>query len=477
MIIAVLLFLAFIVLLLAMNFRSRYTWGFILAVLSIDILMLALMLFRSKFPVGNAMITGWDSGIYLWASRRKIGFYEIVNLFNIGIFLYMIAMSSFISYFLPKHKKSLKVILILIPAIAFLSMNSSQMGRSLHCWINMVKGTKWQGMVYALWETARIVHYLIVVFYIITPIAMTLLEYKKTRILYNKRLMIVIGSTLAVLNIFFAYVLYLSSFGFALIDLKNLLKFNNMTVSYSQTFYMIIPFIVLVFVNFSIILFVRYHVLERIDFLSSLTISKRTKLLFEDIRPVMHSYKNVLLGIEFLGKDIIDGYGSEQALEDAKELVFTAQNASFRLSELLNIFNDSHVDIELVNLGECINTAIKSLMIRQKIKVNFDEDGDESIIMADKRCIELVFENLFYNSYEALEEKETEEEKKIDISIERERDWYCVFVRDNGLGIEKKNLKKIFKPLFSTKRTSKNWGIGLSYVYKAIQIVRKHIKK
>ena len=37
-------------------------------------------------------------------------------------------------------------------------------------------------------------------------------------------------------------------------------------------------------------------------------------------------------------------------------------------------------------------------------------------------------------------------------------------MRDNGCGIDKKMMKRLFKPFASTKKTFNNWGIGLSHV-------------
>ena len=44
--------------------------------------------------------------------------------------------------------------------------------------------------------------------------------------------------------------------------------------------------------------------------------------------------------------------------------------------------------------------------------------------------------------------------------------YACLEISDNGCGIPKKDIKKIFSILYSTKKTSDKWGIGLSYVQK-----------
>lgn len=79
--------------------------------------------------------------------------------------------------------------------------------------------------------------------------------------------------------------------------------------------------------------------------------------------------------------------------------------------------------------------------------------------------------NILINSLDAVRAAEREQ-GIIKISVFHEADWICVSVEDNGCGIPKENLKKCFNPLFTTKKTHANWGIGLSYVY---QIVKYHL--
>ena len=49
-------------------------------------------------------------------------------------------------------------------------------------------------------------------------------------------------------------------------------------------------------------------------------------------------------------------------------------------------------------------------------------------------------------------------------------------VSDNGIGIERKNLNKIFEPFFSTKEVGKGTGLGLSIVYGIVQEHRGSIE-
>jgi two-component system phosphate regulon sensor histidine kinase PhoR len=58
------------------------------------------------------------------------------------------------------------------------------------------------------------------------------------------------------------------------------------------------------------------------------------------------------------------------------------------------------------------------------------------------------------------------------ISTRNTEDKMIVSVKDNGVGIEKKQIKKIFKKFFRVRKddtyTSKGFGLGLSFVKKIV---------
>ena len=382
MVIAILLLLIFAVVLLCVNYKSRYTWLFMLIALSLDCLILAMILVKGKL-LHYRGIWSVDQKVYKWIKSHNIGFYEIVNLVNVGVFLYMVSMCGFINYLRPKTKKyhnRAAVAASLLPAVGFVILNSSQVCRKLHAWFYIIKDSQWSEIAFGLWEVMRWLNYVVLIAYILYPILCAFIEYRSTGILYNKRKMLVMTVILSFMDVFFIYMLYHATFGLSLLDLKNLLKFRNVYHSYSTMLYAVIPFIVLVLFQGSILLFVRFRVLERIDFLRKLTISKKTKLLFEDIRPVLHSYKNILISLNFLGKSVVENYGSTEAFEEAKEIISMTEKAGDAMTNLLNVFNDSYINVDEVELYSCIKEAIRLAVVDSDISFNIDYTGNSVVV-------------------------------------------------------------------------------------------------
>ena len=113
------------------------------------------------------------------------------------------------------------------------------------------------------------------------------------------------------------------------------------------------------------------------------------------------------------------------------------------------------------------------------LKTNFDESiGKIDIIPQD---VGRVILNLITNAFYAVDEKKKQEpagyEPTISVSTSRslssgeDRGEVLISVKDNGPGIPKKVIDKIFQPFFTTKPTGEGTGLGLSLAY---DIVKAH---
>ena len=108
------------------------------------------------------------------------------------------------------------------------------------------------------------------------------------------------------------------------------------------------------------------------------------------------------------------------------------------------------------------------------LETNYDENlGVIDVIPQD---IGRVILNLFTNAFYAVDEKSSYAKASKDnykptvsVSTEKTKDKVIITVRDNGDGIPKKVLDKIFQPFFTTKPTGKGTGLGLSMSYDIIK--------
>ncbi|NMD28888.1 MAG: HAMP domain-containing histidine kinase, partial [Bacteroidetes bacterium] len=115
----------------------------------------------------------------------------------------------------------------------------------------------------------------------------------------------------------------------------------------------------------------------------------------------------------------------------------------------------------------------KDKSFNAKFETEFDNSIDRiNIIPQD---IGRVILNLITNAFYAVNEKSNQNiagyEPIVDVSTKKEGNKVLITVKDNGSGISKSIVDKIFQPFFTTKPTGQGTGLGLSLSY---DIVKAH---
>lgn len=93
--------------------------------------------------------------------------------------------------------------------------------------------------------------------------------------------------------------------------------------------------------------------------------------------------------------------------------------------------------------------------------------GDQPVIASvSPPLFDWVIENLLKNALDAMDEK-----GKIDITVTSDQQEILIDVTDNGKGISKANIKKVFNPGFTTKK--RGWGLGLTLTKRIVEQYHK----
>jgi len=105
------------------------------------------------------------------------------------------------------------------------------------------------------------------------------------------------------------------------------------------------------------------------------------------------------------------------------------------------------------------------------MKTDFDESiGKVDVVPQDiGRVILNLINNAFYTVDEKKKQSGDEYEPTVSVSTKKESNKILINVKDNGNGIPKKVLDKIFQPFFTTKPTGQGTGLGLSLSYDIIK--------
>ncbi len=100
------------------------------------------------------------------------------------------------------------------------------------------------------------------------------------------------------------------------------------------------------------------------------------------------------------------------------------------------------------------------------------KEVDQFVTHFDKSLIEMVIMNLIINGFIYNNKKE----KLVTIRLFAQDDKLVVHVTDNGIGLEEKEFKRIFKKFYQVGKTTKGSGVGLYIVGQILKIHKSHIK-
>ncbi len=127
---------------------------------------------------------------------------------------------------------------------------------------------------------------------------------------------------------------------------------------------------------------------------------------------------------------------------------------------------------EPVVLADVVNASLRFLSGEWKDVVQVERHlAEHQTILANKNKLIHVLVNLLHNSMDAVKSKKFQNGETPCIRIEGrlKNGSSLLVVRDNGPGIENKNLDKIFDPFFTTKEVGAGMGLGLSICYRIVQ--------
>ena len=181
---------------------------------------------------------------------------------------------------------------------------------------------------------------------------------------------------------------------------------------------------------------------------------------------------------------------ASQLLEKSKiydsELLGIINSESNRINKVINSISQISSKLVLKNKSEeNIHEVLRYSLFKIKNKkkqIKILEEFDPSIpkILIDKSLLIQVFENLLNNAFEASSFSNNshiklstkfiygETVKIPNIKESQKKNYLLVKIEDNGSGIKKNELSKIFLPFFSTKKRGS--GIGLYLVKRIINL-------
>jgi signal transduction histidine kinase len=164
----------------------------------------------------------------------------------------------------------------------------------------------------------------------------------------------------------------------------------------------------------------------------------------------------------------------EEILNDVDEGLKRVRNI---VSDLRVFTHPESGPAETVDVAEAVNASLRFLSTEWKGNVRIENSiVPGQVAQATRNKMVHILVNLLQNSLDALSDKKFEGgEPTIWIEGRVQEGKSIIVVRDNGTGIEQKNMAKIFDPFFTTKDVGEGMGLGLSICHRIARGYGGHI--
>ena len=209
-------------------------------------------------------------------------------------------------------------------------------------------------------------------------------------------------------------------------------------------------------------------------------LSENDRIRKEFISDVSHDFQSPLLNIKGYSDLLLDeNLSVEQRKNYAKVIQTETDRLSLLTKQLLLLTSldqlSSPLEVTTFSLDEQLKEVIRKYRwLLEEKDITLSMDLDEVHIMGDPAFLEKVWENLLSNAL-----KYTPTEGMIDMNLTEQQDHVTVVVQDTGIGMNDKELARIFDRFYraddSRTQETSGTGLGLPIVQQVVKLHKGEI--
>lgn len=186
------------------------------------------------------------------------------------------------------------------------------------------------------------------------------------------------------------------------------------------------------------------------------TSTRNSEKQIEYLEDIAHQIKTPITSMLFSIENLEMDFSDNDDIGILKRQLLRLNSLSDILLKLSSLdANKNLMKKEQVNLGELVDYSLDSLNLKKFTNVEIEESLKENSICGDFYWLAEAFINIIKNA----DNRPTCD--KIVLSSYKNPLYTSLIIEDNGGGIEKENMKKIFKRFYKTP-DSNGFGIGLA---------------
>lgn len=198
---------------------------------------------------------------------------------------------------------------------------------------------------------------------------------------------------------------------------------------------------------------------------------------------ISHDFNNLLsiiLGnLELVKDDLAPTHPARAWLEAAEA---GADRAKALIRTFLLLSGASGKKRESVDIEETLRAAAAQALRDSDVRCDFDLDPDIPLIQANREGILTAFRNILTNARESMPDggpvrvgahivQQADLPATAEASVVKQETWVRIDIEDQGVGIPKEQIQRIFDPYYSTKERGiqKGMGLGLAMVQSVVK--------
>ncbi|MDD6735284.1 MAG: ATP-binding protein [Clostridiales bacterium] len=343
-----------------------------------------------------------------------------------------------------------------VTAAAFLILNSNHLAETLYIAERIASDETQLIFVRNIEKCVKAACITMISICYLSPIIQNIRDIHSTNLIYKRQQIIVVSAAEIIFELMLLYMIVISRF----VGNFNLYALENFYTRNSYVLYItVIVFIAVVVAIMYVLL--KFHIFGE-EFIQRKYYWNKKCVALSDIQDVFHSFKNIVFAMQILKEKAVDYYGTEESLNALAEIDNYICKLRTQLNQFMVICNRTRIQFKTVDVDGCVREAINRLNTAKNPEINYNPTAHNMSVYGDSLYIEEMIYNLLSNAVEAVAYKG--DAGKIEIKIVSEPPWVGICIRDNGEGMDRKKIKKIFRPFYTTKKTLDNWGMGLAYV-------------
>ncbi len=167
--------------------------------------------------------------------------------------------------------------------------------------------------------------------------------------------------------------------------------------------------------------------------------------------------------------------GKRGILDKVEAIDQSCQRAALIVRNMLSFSRKSDATFSNHDLATLLDQTVDLAQNDFQLKMHHDFRQIEIVrhyapqmprVSCDAGQIQQVIFNILKNGAQAMwEHGDQQPAPQFTLTIDRQDDWACITITDNGPGMEEEIRKRIFEPFYTTKPTGSGTGLGLSIAY------------